>query len=438
MRARAPIKTRPRRCNRPGPIEHGDRRAADSRACRRTSTKRATPMRGQRGAERQRADADLPARLRRRPAAGRTDCRRRVLGVVARRVRRRDEADADADADDARAGEAEPERVAPPLDRRRGRRRRLAWRLDDDDLGMVGQVLRASAQRDLRRVRLHGRSGWSRGSAGTAPPRPCSRPRGASPGPPRTGTRGADRSRSPPRDRRRPPRSRASRSARARACTAPRPPAASAPRRRWPPSSVPGMRRRRGGRGRAGAGAAGASQAARARSPRHRHPSRAPPAASRTRARAATRRRWLVVLWTVERARYSSRLSGTASPSMFALVDARTSVPSRCLGANNHRLPQSDAASWPRPSDPTSRAARGGAGNWRFRSSSGWARAAAGSLSPGAREERSRRRAIASDAAALRRRFRRGAAPSCRRPRRRWLDSFQVDRPRMRRLMAHA
>ena len=106
-----------------------DRRRSAARRlarCRRTSTKRVTPT-----AVSAVPSASVPTPTCQRDSA--VDQRlavrvveQRVLGVVARGVRRRDEADADADADDAGAGEAQPERIAPPLGRRRGWRRRGA------------------------------------------------------------------------------------------------------------------------------------------------------------------------------------------------------------------------------------------------------------------------------------------------------------------------
>ena len=136
----------PPTCNRPGPIRNGDRPRADSQRLpahhheARDADARSARCRA-RACRRRPASATPPS-----TSAGRKDRR-------SARARRRgsprtdadDEADADTDADDARAGEAEPERVAPPLDRRRGGGGGGAWLLDDDDLGMVGQVLRASS-----------------------------------------------------------------------------------------------------------------------------------------------------------------------------------------------------------------------------------------------------------------------------------------------------
>ena len=126
------------------------------RACRRTSTKRATPT-----AVSAAPSASVPTPTCQRDSAVdqrllygvQRPCR---FGVVARGVRRDDEADAHADGGHAGAGESQPVRIAPPLGRRWRRRGWLARRLDDDHLRVVGEMLRAAAERDLRRVRLHG------------------------------------------------------------------------------------------------------------------------------------------------------------------------------------------------------------------------------------------------------------------------------------------
>ena len=233
--ARAPFKTSLRRCRPPGPMPRS-RSAARSRAgCSPDQHEARDADGGQRGAERQRADADLPARFRRRPAA--------VVRVVGRRCSRRrgarstdagDEADPDRDADDAGARQSQAPRIVPPLGRRRWRRRRRSRRLDDDDLGVLGHVLRAAAERDLRRVRLH------RGRVGREEPlvqrhralAVAREPLGLSLGEQELAPRLDRVARLEIGDRGR--RSRARRSARARACRARRPPAASAPRRRSP------------------------------------------------------------------------------------------------------------------------------------------------------------------------------------------------------------
>ena len=166
-----------------------------------------------------------------RPAVAGLGVGGRGLRVVARRIRRRDEAGADADRGDADARRGEPPRIAPPLGRRRRRRRQRLRRLDDDDVRVVGQVLRAAAQRHLRRVRLHRRrvrrqeTLIQRDRALAVARQPLRLALGEQELAPRFDRRSRLRSR---RSRRR---SRGRRSVRGRACTAPAPPGASDPRR---------------------------------------------------------------------------------------------------------------------------------------------------------------------------------------------------------------